>query len=272
MTSTVTARIDTLMLFGVPIINISGNGRTTHEQIVIEEATAEMFEGAAGGRMVWNVPQPDVTNLRFTGDLNDLQVNAFFSEFPVLGENSRFEQFVTGGFSANVDYYTELDEFIDPDITTTTAEGSFGMSRARLQNHPLQVRLAGWLGADELRNLALDEWEASFTIDESVLTLNDFRLTSENIGIELDGTQHLITDEIDFTAQLLLPSRFRNGIASVITGRAVDAMTRDDGIIIVPIRITGTMENPQISPRQTIIEDLLRDTGRDVLRGLFDRN
>lgn len=272
MTSTVTAQIETMMLFGVPITNISGNGRTNHEQIIIDEATAEMFDGTASGRMVWNVPQPDYTNLRFTGELNDLQVDAFFREFPILGENSRFEQFVTGGFSANVDYYTELDEFIDPDITVTAAEGTFGMSRARMRGHPVQERLATWLGADELRNLALDEWEATFTIEESVLTLNDFRLTSENIGIELDGTQNLVTDEIDFTAQLLLPSRFRSGIASVITSRAVDALTRDDGIIVVPIRITGTMESPQISPRQSIIEDLLRDTGRDVLRRLFDRN
>jgi len=52
----------------------------------------------------------------------------------------------------------------------------------------------------------------------------------------------------------------------------VDAMTSEDGIIVVPVRITGTMGSPQISPRQSVIEDLLRDTGRDVLRRLFDRN
>jgi uncharacterized protein involved in outer membrane biogenesis len=272
MTSTVNAQIDTLMLFGVPIYNISGRGHTNPERIVIDEATAEMFNGTANGRLVWNVPQPDYTNITFVGQLNDLQANAFFREFPILGKNSRFEQHVSGGFSANVDYYTELDEYIDPDITKTVAGGSFGMSRARLRGHPVQERLADWLRANELRSLALDEWVATFTIDESVLTLRDFRLTSESIGIELSGTQHLVSDEIDFTAQLLLPSRFRSGIASVISSRAVDAMTREDGIIVVPIRITGTMGSPQISPRQSIIEDLLRDTGRDVLRRLFDRN
>lgn len=272
MTSTVTAQIDTLMIFGVPIYNIRGSGHTGPEQLVIDEASAVMFDGTANGRLVWAVPQPDYTNLQFIGELSELQVNAFFREFPILGENSRFEQHVTGGFSANVDYYTELDEYIDPVMSSTVAEGSFGMTRARLRGHPVQERLADWLGFNELRSMALDEWDAEFSIRESVLTLTNFRLTSDNIGIELDGTQHLETDEIDFTAQLLLPSRFRSGIASVISSRAVDALTRDDGIIVVPIRITGTMGNPQISPRQSIIEDLLRDAGRDALRRLFDRN
>ena len=272
MTSTVAAQIDTLIIFSVPIYNIIGSGRINPERILIDEATAELFNGSAEGRLEWNVPQPDYTNLRFVGNLNELQVNAFFREFPILGENSRFEQHVTGEFSGNADYYTELDEFVDPVITSTRAEGSFGMTRARLRGHPVQEQLADWIGADELRSLALDEWTANYTIRESVLTLNNFRLTSDNIGIELDGTQHLVTDEIDFTAQLLLPPRFRRGIASVISSQAVDAMTNQDGIIVVPIRITGTMENPRISPRQSIIEDLLRDTGRDVLRRLFDRN
>ncbi|MEX1063705.1 MAG: AsmA-like C-terminal region-containing protein, partial [Balneolaceae bacterium] len=270
MTGTVDTRIDSLTLFGIYITDIEGRGRTNPDQLVIEDATASMFDGSASGSFTWNVPRPDRTNLRFSGSLEDLQVEAFFREFPILGENSRFERHLTGGFDAEADYYTELDEFITPDISTTTAEGSFGMSRARMQGHPFQENLADWLGADELRSLALDEWTATFSIRESVLTLNDFRLTSENIGLELDGTQHLETDEIDFTAQLFLPSGFRSGLSSVLSSRVVDALTNDEGLIVVPLRISGTMENPRFTPQESIIEDLLRDTGRDILRGLFN--
>jgi hypothetical protein len=156
------------------------------------------------------------------------------------------------------------------------ATGSFGMTRSRLQGHPVQEQLATWLNTREIANLALDEWTATFSIHNAVLGFSDFRLTSENIGIELTGTHHLITDEIDFTAQLLLPGSFRGGIASVISSQAVDALSRDDGIIVVPVRITGTMNQPAISPRQNIIENVvqekLRDAGRDVLRDLLNRN
>jgi len=274
MTGRVEARIDSLIIFESVITNIRGQGSLGPDRMVIDSATAEMFDGTATGRMVWNVPRPDRTNIRFVGGLNEVQVQAFFREFPIFGQNSRFEQYLSGTFSADVDYLTELDEYIDPDITTTEASGTFGMSRARLRGHPAQEQLARWLGADELRSMALDEWNARFRIQDSVLELQDFRLTSEGIGIELDGTQNLVTDEIDFTAQFSLPSRFRSGLSSVLSSQVVDALSREDGIIVVPVRITGTMENPRFTPRQTVIEDLLRDTirdtGRDLLRGLFN--
>src|SRR5690625_7176908 len=94
-------------------------------------------------------------------------------------------------------------------METTQAEGSFGMGRARLRGHPVQETLANWRGADELRSLALDEWTATLSIGESVLTLSDFRLTSERIGSELDGRQHMISDETDHRATPKLPSQCR---------------------------------------------------------------
>lgn len=276
LTSRVQARIDTLLLFGLPITEIQGEARTTPQDIRIEEASARMLDGTAEGDLLWEVPQPDRTRITFSGELNGVQVDAFFREFPIFGSNSRLEQNLTGAFSATVEYATELNELILPEIGTTEASGSFGMTRARMQGHPIQNQLADWLGAPELRSLALDEWTARFSIHQSVLQLNDLRLTSENIGLELEGTQHLETDEIDFTANLLLPARFRRGLASVLSGQVVDALTREDGIISVPVRITGTMASPGIAPDQGVLENLLRDTvqerGRDLLRGLFNRN
>ncbi|MGM0506098.1 MAG: AsmA-like C-terminal region-containing protein, partial [Bacteroidota bacterium] len=273
MTADVDARIDSLIIFETEITEIQGSGHLLPDQLRIEDATARLFGGSARGDLTWDVPQPDRTQIRFNGGLDELQADAFFREFPMFGENSRFEQYVTGAFSAQVDYDTELDSFVQPDITTTRAEGDFGMTQARVEGHPMQDRLATMLGADEFRSMALDEWTALFAIEDTVLTLEDFSLTSGNIGIELNGTQHLVNDEIDFVAELLLPSRFRSGLASVLSSRVVDALQRDDGIIVVPLRMTGTMGDPTISPRQTAIEDLLRDTVRDqgeeLLRGLF---
>lgn len=276
MVSTVTAEIDSLLVLGVSFTQLRGNGRINPERIFIDEAEASVFDGKLTGQMTWSVPQPDQTNLRFRGELHDLTAESLFREYPILGENGRFHEYVTGAISADVDYYTEMNALFEPDVESMEASGSFGMTRSRLRDHPVQEQVASWLNIREITNLAIDEWTAAFSINEAVLGFSDFRLTSENIGVELTGTQHLVTDEIDFTAQLLLPGSFRGGIASVISSQAVDALSRDDGIIVVPVRITGTMDNPVISPRQNIIEDIvsekLQDAGRGVLRDLLNRN
>lgn len=273
LTSNVSAEIDRLVLFGIDITQIRGTGRTTPTQIIMDEATARMFDGTAQGVMEWNVPSPERTNIAFTGTLDSLTAEAFFRDTGFLGEDSRFHEHVSGAFSTDIDYFSQLDQTITPDITTTDAEGTFGMTRARLRGHPIQERVADFLKVDELRSLALDEWTATYTIADTVLTFEDFRLTSENIGMELEGTQHMVTDRINYRATLLLPERFKRGIATVISNRAADALQREDGTMTVPILITGTSSDPQVRPDMDLIQDIIRDAVRDgagdALRKLF---
>ena len=273
MISEVSAEIDTLIFFAINITNITGSGRTTPNEIVMDQANATLFDGTATGTMEWNVPSPERTNISFNGTLDTLTAEAFFRDTGFLGENSRFHEHVSGDFSTEITYFTELDETVTPDVTTTDSEGTFGMTKARLRGHPIQERISEFLGVDELRSLALDKWTATYTISESILTFEDFRLTSEDIGMELEGTQHMVTDEINYTATLLLPERFKSGIASVISGRAADALQREDGTMAVPIRITGTSANPRVRPDtdliQDIIQDAIKDGATDAIKKLF---
>ncbi len=276
MTSSVTAEIDRLVIFGLNITEIRGTGRTTPTQILMEDASAVMFDGTATGNMEWNVPRPDRTNMTFNGNLEGLTAEAFFEETGFLGENSRFHEYITGEFSTEINYFTEFDETITPDIATTNADGSFGMTRASLEGHPIQTQVARFLRADELNKVNLDEWTAMFTIRDAVLTFEDFTLTSDNIGVELEGTQHMITDEINFKATLLLPEQFKGAISSVISSRAANALQMDDGRMAVPILITGTSQSPQVRPDTSvinqIIEDAIREGAGNVIRRLFNGN
>jgi hypothetical protein len=140
-----------------------------------------------------------------------------------------------------------------------------------LQNHPIQVKVAEWLRNSELQNLVLDEWNATFSIRDTVLTFSDFSMTSSNIGVNLEGTQHLVTDRINYKATLLLPEQFKRGIATVISNRAADALQREDGRMAVPILITGTSQNPRVGPDNEIIEEIIRDFLRDEAGGAIRR-
>ena len=276
MIASVSARIDSLVIFDLAITQITGSADMNPDGIIFNEANATMFGGSADGKMEWMVPDPLRTNMRFEGSLENLRADVFFRDTGFLGENSRIHEYVTGQFSADINYYSELDETISPDIETTDATGSFGMDRANLSGHPIQMTLSRFLRASELESVNLDEWTANFTIRDAVMTLEDLRLTSDNIGIELNGTQHMVTEEINFTATLFLPERFKGAIASVISNRAADALQQEDGTLAVPVRITGTSSNPQVRPDTSVIEEIVRDALRDgagnVLRNLFNRN
>jgi hypothetical protein len=152
--------------------------------------------------------------------------------------------------------------------------GDFGMTKARLKGHPLQEKLASLLKAKELRNIALDEWKSTYTLKNSIFNIKDLRLTSGNIGMELNGDQHLVKETIDYHTKLFLPGRYKNAIASVISKQAAEALTQENGTIMVPLRVTGTQQNPKIVPDKEVIgpivKDYLKKKAGDVLKNLFD--
>lgn len=276
MTANVSARIDSIVIFGLAITDIEGQGRMEPGRIYMEDATATLYEGEAEGEMTWYVDDPLRTSLRFNGSLSDLRGETFFRDTGFLGADRSFHEYISGGFSADIEYFTEMDETITPDITTTEASGSFGMTRANMREHPIQMRIASLFRAPELESVNLDEWTATFTIDDSVLSMSDLRLTSDNIGIELDGTQHLVSNEIDYTATIFLPESFKGAIGSVISNDAAEALQAEDGTMAVPLLLTGTSENPQVRPDTSIIQDLIRERLRegatDAIRRLFRNN
>jgi hypothetical protein len=274
LTASADASIDRLIILGLDITEISGKGRLTPDQIQIEDATAKLFDGSATGRLDWNVPDPLRTNILFQGQLQGLRAESFFRETGFLGPQSTLHQYITGEFSSEIRYASHLQPDLEIDITTADANGTFGMTRARMEGHPIQKQIADFLNVSELERLTLDEWNASFSIRDTVMTINDFNITSGNLGIQLDGTLHMVNDRINYRATLLLPEQFKSGIASVISVRAADALQLEDGRMAVPVRITGTTSNPQVSPDgetiERIVRDALQDGARDVLRRLFN--
>lgn len=274
LTASVRAEIDQLQIFGLSITNISGNGRMAPGEIGVSNATAQLFDGEATGNMKWTVTEPLSTSISFSGNLDSLQAKSFFRDTGFLGPQSTIHQYITGTFSADVEYLAQLQPNLSPDISTADATGTLGMSKVRLAGHPIQAKIAEFLKTPELANLTLDRWNANFIMEGEIMTLENLKLTSGNLGLELNGTLNMLTDNINYKATLLLPERFKKGIATVISGRAADALQLEDGRMAVPIQITGTTASPKIGPDTAkvdqIVRDYIRDGASNVLRNLLD--
>lgn len=273
LTSSITASINGLQVTGVNMQNLEAEAETTPGQIRLNQASIAMFGGKANGSFVWKVPQPDHTIITFKGSLDSLRAEDFFKEYTILGEKSRFHEHVSGAFSSDVNYYSELDVYLSPVLETTEMDGSFGMTKARLKGHPIQQKVADFLNTQELRNAALDEWESTFVVDDNILTFQNLKLTSGNIGLEMSGTQHLVREIIDYNLNLHLPGRFKKAIGSVITTQAASALTQQNGALAVPLQVTGTLSSPKISPDQSVIkpavQNFLKNKAGDALQKLF---
>ena len=270
------AEIDSLVIIGIPIINIKGNIQTTDKKVSVTNAEAGLFSGRASGSLTWDVPQPDRTKISFSGNLRDVRAEDFFRETNFAGFQGS-DEYLSGIFNSELTYETEMDIFLDPIIETTVSEGNFGLRRARFRGHPTQNRAADLLRVEQLRDLSLDTFMALFKIRDGVMTINELNLTSRGIGVEMQGTQNLITEALNYRATVVIPGNLASNLEPVITRAGVDALKRSDGNVPVPVAIRGTTEDPRVTLDQSAIEKAveryLREQGegaiRDRLRNLF---
>ncbi len=272
------AEISRLQFFGMEATDVRGTVEMTPHHIGSDHAELAIFDGTMDGSFRWDVLAPDHTAFTFAGNLDKMRVEELFSQMD-FGGRVNLADHVQADFSATTDFYVEFDEYLEMDMEVLFASGDFGMEEARVAGHPVQTAMAGLLGIDDLRDLALDSWTAVYNIEDGIMELDDFNLTSRQIGLNMSGTQNLIDDELDYRAEIVLPGEWAGRLGSTIPSEGVEALRREDGNLVLPATIRGTSENPRPGLDNERIRDLVeqhlqdraRDAGRDVLEGVFDR-
>lgn len=148
-----------------------------------------------------------------------------------------------------------------------------------MANHPVQNELSGLVGINEIRDLALDRFTAQYVIENGVMSLSDLNLTSRDLGLVLSGSQNLVTGELDYRAELVIPGNWVGRIQNNLLAEAADALRRDDGKLVVPVTLRGTSENPRVGIDESAVrqrlEQYLRERateqGRELLDGVLNR-
>ena len=274
LNSSVHANIDSMIVLGVKMTKMQVTARTTPEMVEMTKGAVHLFGGDVDGSFSWMVPDPNNTHIQFKGKMDSLRAEKFFKEYPVFGKKNKFYKYITGKFSANTTYETDLNKYLDPVIKSTKAKGSFGTKHLRLKNNPVQVSLAQLLNEPQLKDVVLDDWKADYTIDNGILTLKNFKLYSKDTGLSLHGTQNLITDKIDYNLTVYLPARYGPKLAKVVGKQVVMALTQDDKSLAVPVAVKGTSDHPKVGINKDVVkkllDDYLKNAVKNKLKSLFN--
>ena len=274
LVSQLNVNIDSLVIMGIPITQITGKGSTDPKFIRTNNATAQLYGGKAIGDFEWEIYLPEYTFMHFVGGLENVRAEEFFKSFQ-MGGKSKIASYLSGGFNAQVDYRSGVGSNFTADATTIVANGTFGIDRARLRDHPTQKGISNLLKMPEFNDLSMDTWTATFTINDGLMSLTNMNLTSRDIGMTISGTQNLSTGEINYDMQLQLPERLSDRLAGIVSADAVTALKDEDGIIILPLAATGNVDNPRVSIDSEVVErivtEYLRKKGTDKLEDAAQR-
>ena len=266
MTADIDIAADSIVYMGIGFYDASAFLNLTSNEINITEISTGLMEGLVSGELNWKIPDPLATNISFDGRVDSIASSKFFREFQVLGETNSIYDNLSGAMNAKISYHSDLNAYLEPELKTSVADGSFGMSGSVLENHPAQLALARFLKQDDLKRLKIDDWQADYAINDGILELRNMNIRSGNLEMQLDGQQNLLTGNLDYQATLLVPKRYAGNLSKIITKKGVDVLTQDDGRVMVPLKITGTSDNVSYQPDDEVIKKLLKDALKDKVK------
>ncbi len=281
--SSLSANIDSMIVFASPVTNLITTLESTPKRIIMRNGSLNLFGGSIRGAFTFDVLNPRASLLDFAGRLQDIRIESFFRDFPVFGTGTQIHKYLSGGINFETSYKTALDSYLNPETATTQAEGSIGMTEVRFRNHPVQIKISDFLKIPELKDIGLNAWTTDFVIGQSLLNLQEMKITAREFTFELDGSENLTTQEISYQARIYLPSRYTNTISALLPKEAVAALVRPDSSIVLPMLVSGTYTNPQVSLNQDAVKVLvdeyvkrqvnsLEDEARQRLQNLFRKN
>ncbi|TNE74691.1 AsmA family protein [bacterium] len=253
------AQAESLVVMGVPMQQLKADAQLNSKEVRLNSAKVDVFGGSIDGNMVFSILRPTRSKIDFKGNINNVRAESFFKEYKITGKDSKLDQYVSGGLQINASYLSEIDSLMSPDLKTSNGTGTFGMTKSRIKNHPIQLEVANLSGIKELSNIALDNWTANYVIKNGLMTISNMKLTSGNIGAELNGTYDLVNDKMNFAMSLFLPKSYNTQLAKWITKDGVDALTNKNGTVIIPIKLTGSSEKPQVKTDTDAIKKMVTE-------------
>ena len=169
-------------------------------------------------------------------------------------------------------------EGVGADAKDVKARGGMQLAAGEFPNVTMFTGVDQALGKTVLVGAQYEATEASFTLENNVVTLAPFRFTSETARLDLEGTVNL-EGPIDLGFAVATP---REGLDIEGVGASVlDVLSDDQGWVPIPISVTGTLEEPRVRPdSQALIaqagsglkreaKEAATEAAREGLRGLL---
>lgn len=254
-----------------PVHRLSGRG----EVGVVEALAGELPIRNIRGTATFSGGILDARDLVLATDYGDLQseisvdfnVSPFTYELTAAGEPLNVDRMVGAAGEGNLGP-GELNLRAwgrGSDPVDLEGEGTLGLAPGTVPEHPVLARAERTLGLSGLAGSPYSASETTFQIAGGRVDIQDFSLSTPQMGLSLDGWA-----DLDGPLAFDLGMRVaRQGVVlERVPTQVLDALADGEGWILIPLKVTGTREEPTVVPDT---EALLSRAGRGFLQRFEDR-
>lgn len=234
------------------ISNVKGNLKIANQEVSLNDVLMSLLGGTVKMNGKYNT-SGEVAKSNINIGLEKLGIKESANTVDMIGTYAPVLKYVSGNFFSDLNLTLDFNDKMEPVLKSINAQGNFKTNEVAGQGINLLQKVGEVLKINELKNPTLQNFVASFSIQNGTLTLkpNQFKLSGMAAGLQ--GTFDLEKNlNLELTVDVpreKLGSNF-NAVVDKLAGN-LDKLKLSQNIgstIKTKFLITGNALNPQIKP------------------------
>ncbi len=276
---TLDAVADRVVFGKIDLRNVEGKVRLVDEQASLDNLRMNLLGGDLEINGLYDTRE-ELPRVDFGLAIGGFDIRETFQTFNVVRILAPVAEFATGGFSANLQLNTLLDETLSPVLSSLEGSGGLRSSSVRLEGTPSMTALADHLKIDALNEISVRDLVLSFVFGDGKVELPPFDMRFGNVTANVSGATYF-DQRVSYTMNFEIPrslfgsqaNQVLENLVSEASGLGVEFSPGE--MIPVDVLIGGTFRKPELAVSLAALRDRveqqLMDEANRLLRETEDR-
>lgn len=272
------ANINQLLIDKMEITQFKGRLKLENQQLQLAGLTMKMIGGQMNMKGTVIADGSEQPNLNFNLDIIGFDLPLAYRQITMVQKFMPFAAKCQGSFSSKLVLETKIGNDFKTDFSTVSANGVFKTHNVQLTDKQYLSSLKSVIQLDKFKNLKLNDFTATYSINDGDLYIQPFNTGFANQPLTLGG-KYSRGGTIDFRVDAniekeLLSNDIHNMIAYIPGHQRIKKVD-------VGLNITGDAKKPEVNVdydkiKKQVVQQLknsspeeLQDAARKLLQGLF---
>ncbi len=236
-----------------------------HNGIVeFKPVSVQVFNGTVSLNGTVNLKNRKKPAFDLNTELKNIQVQKALAYADNIDKLLRLHNSLKADIGLKAKTKGELLKDYSLNINTLDSSGSFSLSNAVIQNHPIQKAFSSYFNSNAFQNIDIKQWTQAFTIENGKVNVNNLSFGAKDFDFKVNGWQS-VDGKNDFAIDAKLPQALVNKIADKLPA-PVAALIGSQKSITLPFSVTGDATSPQLGLDSGKMGDVAKDQLKSQLK------
>lgn len=245
------------------IRNIYGNIVLRKGIAYLNRLKMNMLKGEMEFYGTYNTTMPRKPKADFKIKARELDIHSAYNSFTSIRKTIPFAANCSGNISWDMNFFTELDEEMNPVMKTAGGNGYIASKDVVIGDNALMSQLAGLINAEKLKRLDVDNLKIDFEMDKGNIIIKPFKTKIGGNSFSGEGKQG-VDGSIDYNFSMNIDRKYFGGQADKLLSAIPGSENLKD--IDLDIHISGTLTHPVLKPDfSKTIKKIRKEAGNSLI-------